>query len=149
MLTLALLTALPMRFKSGLQLTKLKLAVQSSLIVSIIDKLLDFCQCSDKSLLNYIESSTASIGSSWVGDIATQRNAARRIPPVLLRKNRWLTKTKIFQPPRTMGRARLPTTVVWDATFRVTTAPIPNTAPRPMTNGAPGLPCRRIAPVPM
>ena len=50
---------------------------------------------------------------------------------------------------RRKGCAGLPKTVVPAATLRVTTAPMPMTAPLPMTMGRFGLPCFRMAPVPI
>jgi hypothetical protein len=44
------------------------------------------------------------------------------------------------------GLAGLPTTVTPGGTDLVTTAPMPTTAPRPMTSGCPGLPCFSTAP---
>lgn len=51
--------------------------------------------------------------------------------------------------PRSSGLAGFPTTMVPGATSLVTTAPIPTTAPRPIRSGFSGVPCFRIAPVPM
>lgn len=47
------------------------------------------------------------------------------------------------------SRAGLPTTVTPGATLRVTTAPMPTVAPRPITIGRPGVVCLMTAPAPM
>ena len=51
--------------------------------------------------------------------------------------------------PFTSTRAGLPTTVAPGGTLWVTTAPMPTTAPRPITSGWPGRPCLMTAPLPM
>ena len=47
-----------------------------------------------------------------------------------------------------IGLAGFPTTTAPGGTLLVTIAPIPMTAPAPITSGRPGLPCLMIAPAP-